>query len=177
MTDPTEVIETLDVDTEDQSELLPFDIPQNDAELDPYFKTIHNLDKQIEEKERYIQYAVETAKHRIEKLKGYRAYYESQMRTYVESTGNKSVKTPFGKVQLRTTDSFDWDEDDDKILKWAKEFVPDAIKVIERADKTIIKAHFKSTGEIPPIVEITSKTSCSVKPDEGAFRFVERGAV
>lgn len=63
----------------------------------------------------------------------------------------KSVDFMIGSVGWRLRpDSVAWPETDDGLLAWCRENLPAAVVVNESVDKTALKKHILTTGELPP---------------------------
>jgi len=61
----------------------------------------------------------------------------------------RSISLPSGKIGFRKTGGGIDITDEEKALKWAKEYCEEAVKVKESVLKTPLKKHLESTGEIP----------------------------
>lgn len=79
-----------------------------------------------------------------------------------DSKGKRTVKTVAGTVYTRTADHFIWPADDE-LVAWAKANLADAVRVKESPDKVLIKAHVKSTGEVPDGLVVESLTTVVIK--------------
>ena len=79
-----------------------------------------------------------------------------------DAKGKRGVKTVAGTVYTRTTEHFEW-PDGDVLVAFAKASIPEAVIVSERADKALIKAHIKETGEAPEGLSVTPQTTVVIK--------------
>ena len=74
-------------------------------------------------------------------------YFENILKPWAQEQG-KSVSLPSGRVRFRKMqDKFIYD--DQAVMAWAKEHLPEAIRVKEELEKKAIKDHVKATGELP----------------------------
>ena len=74
-------------------------------------------------------------------------YFETVLKPWAQEQG-KSVSLPSGKVRFRKMqDKFIYD--DQMVIAWAKQHLPEAIRVKEELEKKAIKDHVKATGELP----------------------------
>lgn len=61
----------------------------------------------------------------------------------------KSLKLPAGTIGLRSEPLRLRVEDEDAALAWAKEHLPEAVRVTERVSRTALGEHLAQTGEVP----------------------------
>ena len=83
-----------------------------------------------------------------------RSYFDSLLRDYMwrlreEDPKIKTLSLPGGKLQLRAQQP-EYSYDDEKILPWAKENLPESVVVKETVNKTMLKGYLKDTGEVVP---------------------------
>lgn len=69
---------------------------------------------------------------------------------------SKTIKLPFGTLKMRTQQP-EYLYDDEKLIVWAKNYLPEAVQVKESVLKTPIKKHIKETGEVIDGVTITER--------------------
>ncbi|MEI6724586.1 MAG: host-nuclease inhibitor Gam family protein [Actinomycetes bacterium] len=79
-----------------------------------------------------------------------------------DDKGKRTVKTVAGTVYTRTAEHFDW-PDDEMLVGWAREHLPEAVRVKESPDRTALKTHVKETGEVPDGVTVESVTTVVIK--------------
>lgn len=89
-------------------------------------------------------------------------FVDEQLKIYLQSNNNKSLSTPDGTFFLRKHTSKDWGEEP-KLLEWAKINVPEAVKTTETVNKTVLQAHAKKTGEVPPDYSESTETILQVR--------------
>jgi phage host-nuclease inhibitor protein Gam len=81
--------------------------------------------------------------------------YGPQLRDYAKQkiaegkNRRKSVNLPAGTVGFRKENAKLVVDDDDLVLAWAREHVPELVTTIEKVSKTALNEHLESTGEIP----------------------------
>lgn len=116
--------------------------------------------------------AIATAKAEINKINVWvtaqeekadrdRAYFDSLLRDYMwrlreEDPKLKTLSLPGGKLQLRKQQP-EYIYNDEQLLPWAKENLPDAVIVREATSKPVIKSYIKDTGEVVPGVSIEDR--------------------
>ena len=66
----------------------------------------------------------------------------------------KTIKLPVGQRQWRVVPGGPRIVDDAAALRWAREALPDAVRVALSIDKMAIKSYVTTTGELPPGVEL-----------------------
>ena len=95
---------------------------------------------------------------------------ETTLRLYLESTGNKSMSLPYGKLQRRAGRERIDVVLEDTFINWAQNSGNEQLlRTAIRPDKGAILAYVKSTGEEPPGVELNeSDESFTAKPDAAA---------
>ena len=73
----------------------------------------------------------------------------------------KTIRLPVGQLGWRRVPGGPRVIDDAAALAWARQALPQAVRVEESVDRHTIRAYVERTGELPPGVEI--------KPDEERF--------
>lgn len=68
----------------------------------------------------------------------------------------KTVKLPHGALKMRKQQPR-YLYDEEQLLPWAKENLPDAVQVKETVAKNLLKKYIKETGEVVPGVEIEER--------------------
>ena len=102
------------------------------------------------------------AQKEMEKEENNIAYLESLLMPWAQEQG-KSISLPSGRVRFRKVpDKFIYD--DQAIITWAKQHLPEAVRIKEEPDKAAIKAHVKATGELPD--------GLTIEPQEPKFEVV-----
>lgn len=100
-----------------------------------------------------------------------RSYFDHLLREYMdrlreEDPKLKTLSLPGGKLQVRKQQP-EYTYNDETLLPWAKENLPDAVVVREITNKTVVKAYIKETGEVIPGVLIEDRQEkFSVEVDE-----------
>lgn len=99
----------------------------------------------------------EREQHRAEQEEERLLYlFGGQLRTWVmmeigrRRGRRKSVSLPGGTAGYRSVGPTLVIQDEQRVLKWAKQNCPSAIVVVERLSKTAINEHLVATGEVPP---------------------------
>lgn len=70
----------------------------------------------------------------------------------------RKVATVLGTVSTRTTQHFEW-PDDDALVAWARAVLPDAVRVKVSADKVAIKTYIAATGDAPDGLTVEPRTT------------------
>lgn len=99
-----------------------------------------------------------------EKTQGQLAYFEALLRDYFirEQQADpklKSIKLPHGTLKMRKQQP-EYSFDDEQIIAWAKDNLPEAIQIKEALLKIPVKEYIKETGEVIPGVTV------SIRPDK-----------
>ena len=81
----------------------------------------------------------------------YQRQLETWCRAEIVSRGGrtKSVSLPAGTVALRTVNESLQVDDETAVLNWAKENCPQAVTVVEKLSRAVLKQYFEATGELP----------------------------
>jgi len=61
----------------------------------------------------------------------------------------KSIALPAGRIGFRHEDSRIAIDDEDVVLAWCRQHLPEAVKVSEKLMKSVLADHVAATGEIP----------------------------
>ena len=102
------------------------------------------------------------AQKEMEKEENNIAYLESLLIPWAQEQG-KSISLPSGRVRFRKVpDKFIYD--DQAVIAWAKQHLPEAVRIKEELEKNTIKAHVKATGELPD--------GLTIEPQEPKFEVV-----
>jgi phage host-nuclease inhibitor protein Gam len=162
LADPEEIIEEIEGLAEDTS------VPVSSEEgIEFRLAKIRLVNRKIEDFETYAQKLIDKITkwrdNRIETLQARIDFFKIPMEGYLrglyeQTQGKKkSVSVPSGRIELRMpADKFNF-QDEDAILSWIKETQvnpADFIRVKEELNKKQIVSHCKTTGEVPPGVEI-----------------------
>lgn len=78
----------------------------------------------------------------------------------------KTIKLPHGQLKLRAQQP-EYSYDEDKLIPWAKDNLPDAVQIKEQLLKGPIKTYVKETGEVLPGLTIEPR------PDKFSVEVVE----
>ena len=68
----------------------------------------------------------------------------------------KTMKLPHGTLKMRAQQP-QYEYDEEILLSWAKENLPEAVVIKESVAKTPVKKHIQETGELVPGVTITER--------------------
>jgi len=66
----------------------------------------------------------------------------------------RSIHLPAGVIGFRTAPSKLIVADEPKLIAWCRQYLPGALKVVERILKSEVQSYIKSTGEIPAGAEV-----------------------
>ncbi len=64
--------------------------------------------------------------------------------------GRKTLRLPDGTLGFRSKRPIIQIQDEDRVLDWCRDNLPEAVKVRESVLKTPLNEHLKETGELPP---------------------------
>jgi phage host-nuclease inhibitor protein Gam len=64
--------------------------------------------------------------------------------------GRKTLRLPDGTLGFRSKRPILQIEDEERVLEWCAQNLPDAVKTSRSILKTPLNEHLKETGEIPP---------------------------
>lgn len=89
------------------------------------------------------------------------SFFEFLLREYFNTLRQddpklKTLKLPHGSLKMRAQQP-EFAYDDDLLLPWAKDNLPEAVVVKESTSKTMIKDYLKETGEVIPGVTVTPR--------------------
>ena len=82
--------------------------------------------------------------------------YEYFMDLREEDPKLKTMKLPHGALKMRALQP-KYEYDEDALLSWAKENLPQAVVTKESVSKNPVKAHIKETGEVVPGVVVLQR--------------------
>lgn len=82
--------------------------------------------------------------------------YEYFMALRQEDPKLKTMKLPHGTLKMRAQQP-QYEYDEEILLSWAKENLPEAVVIKESVAKTLVKKHIQETGELVPGVTITER--------------------
>jgi hypothetical protein len=113
-----------------------------------------------------------TAQAEIERITGWRdseneklersaAFFEGLLYEYFMALREtdpklKTMKLPHGALKMRAQQP-KYEYDEDALLSWAKENLPQAVVTKESVSKNPVKAHIKETGEVVPGVVVLQR--------------------
>lgn len=89
----------------------------------------------------------------IDFMMGHLLRYFTAQEHRVTKSGIRKYSLPSGDLVLKPS-GIDYQRDDEKMLAWCKEHLPQAVKVTEKAAWADVKAHIKETGEMPDGVTV-----------------------
>ncbi len=64
--------------------------------------------------------------------------------------GKKTLRLPDGTLGFRQKRAIIQIQDEDRVLDWCRDHLPEAVKISEYILKTPLNEHLKETGELPP---------------------------
>ncbi len=64
--------------------------------------------------------------------------------------GKKTLRLPDGTLGFRSKRAVIQIADEDRVLDWCRDHLPEAVKTVESVLKTPLNEHLKETGELPP---------------------------
>lgn len=64
--------------------------------------------------------------------------------------GKKTLRLPDGTLGFRSKRAIIQIKDEDRVLDWCRDNLPEAVKTVESVLKTPLNEHLKETGELPP---------------------------
>ena len=115
---------------------------------------------------------IQTAQAEIERITSWRdeengklersiSFFEGLLYEYFvqlrdENPKLKTMKLPHGSLKMRAQQP-QYEYDEDQLLPWAKENLPDAVVVKESVAKTPVKKHIQETGEMVPGVQMVER--------------------
>ena len=70
--------------------------------------------------------------------------------TAENNNGKKTLRLPDGTLGFRHKRAVIQIQDEDRVLDWCRDHLPEAVKVSESVLKTPLNEHLKETGELPP---------------------------
>ena len=96
-----------------------------------------------------------------EKLERSISFFESLLHEFFLSQREsdpklKTMKLPHGTLKMRAQQP-QYEYDEEILLSWAKENLPEAVVIKESVAKTLVKKHIQETGEMVPGVTITER--------------------
>lgn len=76
--------------------------------------------------------------------------------------GRRKLALPHGTVFTTRREHFEW-PDDDALVGWAKDHLPEAVRVKETPDRAALKAHVKETGELPDGLSVETVETVQIR--------------
>lgn len=90
-----------------------------------------------------------------------RAFFENLLYKYFnkkrqENPKMKSLALPGGRLRVKKQQPL-YRYDENEIIPWAEEYLPDAVRIKKEVNKNVVKRHIKETGEFVPGVNIVDR--------------------
>lgn len=128
-------------------------------------RKMSRIQAEIEENNKVAQAEIERVTawrdEENEKLERSISFFESLLHEFFHSQREsdpklKTMKLPHGTLKMRKQQP-QYEYDEDQLLPWAKESLPEAVVVKETVSKNPVKKHIRETGEMVPGVTITER--------------------
>ena len=141
--------------------------PEDHIHADRILYVIEKVNQEVYGLMEQMEKSVDFYKSQIEKKKKSIGYLESNIKTFLERSGKKTIQLPNGTLRNRNIKKYTFPTDHDgELIKWSTERNI-GHRLTVKPDKTKIKQYIEKTGEIPEGVEIEEVVSFSYKTSGG----------